>query len=29
VLVWMLYVIPMLAFVLWPSALPRRRLDTA
>ena len=29
VLVWLLYAVPMLAFVLWPSALPRRRLDTA
>jgi high-affinity iron transporter len=29
VLVWLLYTVPVLAFVLWPASLPRRRLDTA
>jgi high-affinity iron transporter len=29
VLVWLLYAVPLLAFVLWPSALARRRLDIA
>jgi high-affinity iron transporter len=29
VLVWMLYAVPLLGFVLWPSSLPRRRLDPA
>jgi high-affinity iron transporter len=28
-LVWLLYAIPVLAFVLWPPSLPRRRLDPA
>jgi high-affinity iron transporter len=29
VLVWLLYAIPLLAFVLWPGSLARRRLDIA
>jgi high-affinity iron transporter len=29
VLVWLLYAVPVLAFVLWPASIPRRRLDIA
>jgi high-affinity iron transporter len=29
VLVWLLYAVPLLAFVLWPASIPRRRLESA
>ena len=29
VLVWLVYAVPLLAFVLWPVSVPRRRLDPA
>jgi high-affinity iron transporter len=28
VIVWLLYALPLLAFVLWPASLPRRRLES-